>query len=394
MRHKQRQMEHELVQQMFQYIREPSPVKFENVVQAIRASEAALLDTVDVDGMGCNAVTGCVHAGRPDMLKILLKAGASPAPPTGNECSPLCTALSAATYSKMPQLFELLCDYGADINADTCEPPLCTAVRNREQHELVRTLIRLGASLDATDSAGRTPLTLACEHGVLEYAILLLKAGADPEWPDESGDTPLKKAVVQGHADLTSLLLQFTHDFYSLNTVDCFITACILNKADVVGAAIRAGVPVDHHEKHVTALAFAVEFKSHEAARVLIEHGASVLKASLMEPLLHRAVRVQSSGLVQLLLEYGGHCIAATIDDAGQTPLTLAVQITGKVGYRICKHLVEYSDVHSKTAAGNTPLMLASRADVIELLLQAGAKHLFSPPHLQQQEHVCHTAAS
>ena len=58
----------------------------------------------------------------------------------------------------------------------------------------VMALVDLGAPIDAVDSVGRTPLSLAAEAGNDERTRLLAARGADVNTADTYGDTPLMKA--------------------------------------------------------------------------------------------------------------------------------------------------------------------------------------------------------
>lgn len=72
---------------------------------------------------------------------------------------------------------------------------------------------RLGANpswkggLDALDSDGMTPLTLAIEKGGMHLVGRLLLLGADVNVPNRYGDTPLLSAIAAGDAETVESLL-------------------------------------------------------------------------------------------------------------------------------------------------------------------------------------------
>jgi ankyrin repeat protein len=62
--------------------------------------------------------------------------------------------------------------------------------------EIVRTLVRAGADVNANDGVTRaTALHMAARRGHLEIARALLDAGAAVSARDRKGDTPLQRAV-------------------------------------------------------------------------------------------------------------------------------------------------------------------------------------------------------
>lgn len=72
--------------------------------------------------------------------------------------------------------------------------------------ESVRMHLRAGADLDATDSHGRSALTLAVSRGHLDICELLLEAGADPTIKDNEGKDALAVARSLGETGVVELL--------------------------------------------------------------------------------------------------------------------------------------------------------------------------------------------
>lgn len=97
------------------------------------------------------------------------------------------------------QLIESLIDAGASIEARDSEgqTPLHTAVEASRSATVVEALLDSGANINATDDAGRTPLHIAVDmplsriEGVVE---LLLDRGADVDAVDGEGQTPCQLA--------------------------------------------------------------------------------------------------------------------------------------------------------------------------------------------------------
>ena len=74
----------------------------------------------------------------------------------------------------------------------------------------LRTALAVGtgmAQLDAPDGEGRTPLSLAARGGCLVAVSTLVRAGANLERTDSAGWTALHHAASQRHADVVDYLL-------------------------------------------------------------------------------------------------------------------------------------------------------------------------------------------
>ena len=79
--------------------------------------------------------------------------------------------------------------------------------------EVVRELLRGGASIDQADKDGATPLFIASMLGHLEVVRELLTAGADHTlaWiiDDQRKETPLEAAHRNGHHRIVQLLEEY-----------------------------------------------------------------------------------------------------------------------------------------------------------------------------------------
>lgn len=130
---------------------------------------------------------------------------------------------------------------GVCASAQTLLPDLIRAVKSGDAAE-VRRLTDSGASVNATDSQGMTPLIWAANQGDGEFVRLLVSKGADPNAADAFGWTALIHAAGAGHTDAVKALL------------DC--------GAAVSARANNAATPL---------IAAAAHF---ETAKVLLAHGA------------------------------------------------------------------------------------------------------------------------
>jgi ankyrin repeat protein len=81
------------------------------------------------------------------------------------------------------------------------------AAYNR-QPEMVGLLLGAGASVDAPDASGNTPLMGVCFKGYDGVAVQLLEHGADPNTRNNAGATPLMMAVMFNQPGIARELLQ------------------------------------------------------------------------------------------------------------------------------------------------------------------------------------------
>lgn len=99
--------------------------------------------------------------------------------------------------------------------------------------------LRRGASPNATDESGFTPLHFACLHGHYDSCVALLKAAANANARDNKGNTPLHLAAWGGHARVAQLLLTG-----KTATSRGSVNAQALNGETALHAAARNG----HHD--------------------------------------------------------------------------------------------------------------------------------------------------
>jgi ankyrin repeat protein len=109
-----------------------------------------------------------------------------------------------------PAIVRLLIERGADVNA--AEPgqswtALHFAARGQKE-QIVRALLDAGATVDAVDVFGNTPLwraTMAPPAPDLAVPRLLLGRGSDPNRKNNHGSTPLEIARRTGREGLVAL---------------------------------------------------------------------------------------------------------------------------------------------------------------------------------------------
>ena len=128
-------------------------------------------------------------------LELLLQAGATVR--AGDRPA----IVSAVEHGASPAVLRLLIAHGhnPDELREDGTPLLVLAVRRRD-HAAVDALIDAGASIDATDPEGRSPLMHAAEFGHVPIVASLLQAGAEPSHADGDGTTSMMLAKSWGRS--------------------------------------------------------------------------------------------------------------------------------------------------------------------------------------------------
>ena len=243
----------------------------------------------------------------------------------------------------------------------------------------------LEADPNSSDSEGLTPLMLACYHGNIRIATLLLQARANINQQNNDGFTALMYACYSKtpHNDLVRLLIQSGADI-SIKSSEVLWTVLMVaayrGHTSIVQYLLDEGAPVNTQDVNgVTSLILASELGHSEVVRVLINYGADVniLAKDTNFTALMFASNHQRTVCVDLLLAGGADpnlcgrehspLIAACITDRGQ-PMDPTI---------IDKLLSAGANPNTQTAKhGNTALIIAAHCGYekgVEILLNAAA---------------------
>lgn len=210
------------------------------------------------------------------------------------------------------------------------------------EEDAARMFLNRGDLVDATNSAGMTPLMWAVTKGHTNVVQLLLAHGANIQTCSTNGMTPLLFAAAEGRVEIARLLLD-------------------------KGAAIEAT-----NVFGVTPLLCA-SFKGQTAvAELLIARGANINARSTGGGVpLSEAAFAGNTNIVKMLLDKG-----ALIDvpsNAGMTPLMWAAN---KGHVAVAEMLIAYgADVNAKPGISGSPLLEAAfggNVDIAKLLLDKG----------------------
>jgi ankyrin repeat protein len=192
-------------------------------------------------------LAGAADGGYVECVRVLLHGKANPNV-TGHRGTPLRYAVCDGSV----EICRLLLENGADPNHSSIEPPilhLATGIREHKKKievlkvlveaqanidaldvhkstalhwaclskdpddiELITYLLDHGASVNAEDRYGRTPLHYVTETGLLDVVRLLLDRGADPNAHLPGEYTPLMPAIQGNHIGIVRMLVQHGAD--------------------------------------------------------------------------------------------------------------------------------------------------------------------------------------
>jgi ankyrin repeat protein len=206
------------------------------------------------------------------MLMLLGAAGAAVAS----------TALLADAAERMDRArIKTLLREGNGVNAT--QPDGMTALHWAAYHddlEIVELLVRAGANVNAASRYGVTPLSLACTNGNGSMVELLLESKADPDAPLPGGETPLMTASRVGSIAAVTALLSAGAKVDAKDDrrgQSALMWAADEGHADVVAALVDAGADVRARvPSGFTPFLFAVRAGRQDVVRVLLKAGADV----------------------------------------------------------------------------------------------------------------------
>lgn len=263
---------------------------------------------------------------------------------------------------------------------------------------IVEVLLRAGASVDARDEHGSTPLHRAASRGNADAARALIAAGADVNAADFfDAQTPLHRLAAHDRADeLVEALVDAganTSAHTKLLTDTPMHIAAIHGNHGVLRALVRAGANVDVRRRDGISPVFLAASKGKTIAlELLIRSGADCVAASESETLAHVAVRRKDLRALELVLASNG---AARLLDAPRrndqsTPLHLASALNFREGALALVNAG--ATVDARAADSDTPIHFAVRnnaLDVADVLFARGAdpnakrdKDFATPLHL------------
>ena len=230
----------------------------------------------------------------------------------------------------------------------------------RESAEITRILVAAKANVNATNRLNAvTPLLIAATAGNAEIVGLLLRAGADANFANSLGTTPLMLAASSGKADAVQELLDHGANVNARETArrqTALMFAAAQDRAEVIRLLAKSGADLNLTSKVVAINADIVD-EDGNSIPAPSRTGATRKRASTDGKVagmggltaLHYAAREGLGSAVQALVESGAEINKASLVDKS-TPLVIAIS---NGHYDVGKYLVEHgADPNIQTIDG------------------------------------------
>lgn len=252
-----------------------------NEILAYLVDKGAGLDALD--GNGTAPLHSLASRGNGEGIRILLDKGAAIDIPAPNKSTPL----HFAALGRQVGAVRLLVERRANLESpdDRRRTPLIVAAREMAGPDVVRTLLDLGAKIDAADQFSDTALSLAAWRGSADVVGLLLQRKAAFSVNTPAGRHLLGLAVSKGLADLFALMAEKGAEM----SIDMGNGRTLLHAAAEGGSVpileALLGKGLDFNRKDAygwTPLHFAVDMGRTAAVESLLSKGADAGARTLM----------------------------------------------------------------------------------------------------------------
>ena len=358
----------------------------DNITALMLASRTGNVDTINVllaagadpnitDAGGYTCLHDAVDVGcNKETLKAIIDHGANINAANKKGVTPLMQAFQVGNINAISVLLDAEADLNIiDQDGDTC---LHRAVRARCSKEILQSVIRCGANVNAANKSSVTALRLACQTGNKDAINELLKAGADPSIVDEAGETCLHTAI-RSKCSRKHLEALITHgadvNATNENSETAIRLAYQMGNEHAINELLKAGAdPNIVDEAGETCLHTAVRSKcSTDHLNVLITYVANVNATSKnCVTALRVACQMKSKDTIIALLEAG-----ADIDIEDKNDYTFLHEAVQSVIYLEAFHAIKYH--HTSNNETTKTILRALRmacqmedVTVIKILLQ------------------------
>ena len=193
-----------------------------------------------------------------------------------------------------------------------CDPALNTTIRENAT-EAALVLLDYGASVEAENSKGITPLIMAAQKGNAVVIKELLRRGSDPSHASANGTTAVLQASHFGHLHCLQILLQTPQGSALVETANYNHTTPLMRAAQeghlpVVQILLKYGASVNRRNRvQMSALMLASQRGHADVCRALVDKGAALDSMTLQNATsLSLACKRGHVQVVKVLVTAGG----------------------------------------------------------------------------------------
>jgi uncharacterized protein len=239
-------------------------------------------DAKMVDDCGICVLTYAIVGSRPDIVKLLIDAGADVnAVDRSIYKRPLAYAVRVQDPEDRYRIVKMLIDAGANVNAGNGETPLVSSVSEQDVR-LVELLIASGADVNLHDDDAESAYSYAAALGHERLKQMLLEAGANPavgvaKYQKEWGEHAFFQAAADGRVDVVEAML--SNGFATVNMTNGHGVTALMRAHDeaTIDVLVMAGADVNLRDNRgYTALIWAAEIGNRKVVKKLIMAGADV----------------------------------------------------------------------------------------------------------------------
>ncbi len=283
------------------------------------------------------------------------------------------TGLHYAAQYGYPEIGQLFIDKGLFVNRTNYDGQQSLHIAAMyHQDTMVDMLIENGAAIRAVDYLGNTPLHYSIQNNpTSEFVQKMIDLGSDLNGKNLAGNSPLQTSVNESNSEIYTLLLSNGAQPENLTNL---LQAVVDGNIDDVSSLLNRTWPGATGPLGLTGVHYSTIFNQPEIAQLFLDKGVFVNTTTHDgKQSLHLASMLQSSSMVDFLMEHGAAILA--VDYLGNTPLHYAVQNNPSLDF-VQKIIDHGSNLNSKNKAGETALNLIEdqgNHELIALLLSHGA---------------------
>jgi ankyrin repeat protein len=169
-------------------------------------------------GASNTALMWAASEGYQDIFKLLLDRGAD----LNAKNSAGYTTLMFASEGDRRDIVSALLDNASLDPSGLCDrnsyqETVLMAIAKQGQTDIVQRLVKMGAEINAVNRLGDTALYLAADRGHLYTVKALCELGAEVNTANRGGWTPLMMSSALGHLEIMEILLQYQADYLPKN---------------------------------------------------------------------------------------------------------------------------------------------------------------------------------